>query len=168
MGEQNQNCNTTSTPSHSTGLGNVSACQSLPLAQHCTATPRPSVHLQSWPEKERQGRLDSGHRRTAVLPVPGELLGCWPEDHHEASDFLSFHQPSLSLVGVMGLGIRTLRYADKAWLRPASPFSTRATGRILGPSPGSYSGHAGFSNIWVRKAREVRVCVCVHAYKTGW
>lgn len=107
------------------------------------------------------------HRRTAVLPVPGELLGCWPEDHQEASDFPSFHQPSLSLVGAMGLGIRTLRHTDKVWLRLGSTLPTTAAGGILGPSPGSYSGHTGHSNGWVKESKR-SVYVCAHACKSGW
>ena len=82
-------------------------------AQHRAAT---SEAISSPSVAAREGEAEPPgwtHRRTAVLPdsCSGELLGCWPEDHQEASDFPSFQQPSLSLVGVMGLGIRTLRHA---------------------------------------------------------
>ena len=153
MGEQNQNFNATSTP-HVWKRFGLPVASSGP-ALHCRAK---AISPPSVVAREGEAGLPGWtHRRTAVLPVLGELLGCWPGDHHEASDFPSFHQPSLSLVRVMGLGIRTLRYADKAWLRPGSPISTRATGRILGPSPG---GHAGFSNSWVKESKRSALCVC--------
>lgn len=55
----------------------------------------------------------------------------------------------------------------KVWLRPGFAFSTTATGGILGPSPGSYSGHTKFSNSWVKESKR-SAYVCAHACKTGW
>lgn len=56
MGEQNQNYNNSITLNRAGKASGLSVASSGPaLSGH---SPRPSVHLQSWPERERQGRLD--------------------------------------------------------------------------------------------------------------